>query len=78
MTGPAAGSASSNVVRLPACPAIQIHRNAAIERVRDFIRETQDEATEADRRGLHEEAERHWQDAEALALVLSLAEGGNR
>jgi hypothetical protein len=74
MTGPAVGGASSNVVRLPACSAIQIHRNAAIERVRAFVRLAQDAATRADQHGRHEEAERHWQDAEALALVLSLAE----
>jgi hypothetical protein len=65
-----------NVVRLPAAPAVQVHRNAALERVREFIRLAQDAATRADQHGRHEEAARHWQDAEALALVLALAERG--
>jgi hypothetical protein len=53
---------------------VQIHRNAALERVRGFVTVCQDAATRADQHGQHEEAARHWQDAEALALVLSLAE----
>jgi hypothetical protein len=66
--------AGANVIRLPAAPAVQIRRNAALERVRGFIGLAQDAATRADQHGRHEDAARHWQDAEALALVLALAE----
>lgn len=78
MTGPATGGATAKVVRLwdetATASPIELHRNAALERVRGFVRMAQDAATRADQHGRHDEAARHWQDAEALALVLSLAQ----
>ena len=69
---------AGEVVRLrgDAEPAwVRIDRDAAIARVRGFIDCCDQAALTADQRGLADEADRHRRDAQALALVLAMAEG---